>query len=404
MTHAGPGDAFHDIEATFAQTVARGYDTVRVDAMPLLMFDTDGRPRDQLRFAPWPGGRGEHIRWYDQRSAASIRPVEALRRLFGEARRAGCRVIASSWEFQQTLSFLAEPALAEEILAIPTGERFEALGRGMDALVSFLRREELLDALDYVELHNEVNASMFTAGTEDVIGLHDMRHVLERVLAGLQDRHPDVQFTVCYTEIRPDQLDALPENLQVMHQHIYDWSLVELLEHEAGTADGRYPTPIARSLWRADAPTLEDYSWPPEQAWRARANVAANVEFFHLHHSVDPERFDAWLLSRWQEHRASILRSIQMRLETYALEAARRGIPAVIGEGWIGWWPAESRFEVSAAAREVIRRATAWARDLGYEGAVLSSNYAPQHPEWADAEWQRAVNEELRAGGSGGSS
>ncbi|WP_247607975.1 cellulase-like family protein [Streptomyces sp. SS52] len=55
-TRTGPGEPFADLDEAFAQTVARGYNTVRVCAMPLLLFGP-GSPRGPLTLGPWAAVR-----------------------------------------------------------------------------------------------------------------------------------------------------------------------------------------------------------------------------------------------------------------------------------------------------------------------------------------------------------
>lgn len=393
VTYSGPGEPFADLDRAFAEAVARGYNTVRICAMPLLMFDPQGQPRPSLTMVPWPGPLGKGTRWYTQRHATTVHPADWLTRFFTSARQHGCQVIVSSWEYQQTLSFLADRQLAEEVLSVPPTERFDRLATGFDHLLRFLRQQDLLETVAYVELHNEVNASFLREiGGDDP--LVTMRPYLERALRFLQERHPDVLFTAGYTNLPPYRADILPENLQVMHQHIYEYGHLRELYRQAGLYDGRYPTDVARSLWQPGAPEFADYQFPPEEGWRERATGVRRA-LVHLHDVCDGEKFDAWLYAHWQEYRQAILNGIRLKLEAYAYVAKRRGIPAVIGEGWLGYTPLRSRFETEAAGKEIIRQAVQWAKELGYWGVVLCSNYAPHHPEWVDADWQRRLNDAL---------
>ena len=63
-TRTGEGQPFHDLDEAFRQAVERGYDTVRVCAMPFLLFrsrlDTSA-----LRFSGFGGAFGQRTRWYD---------------------------------------------------------------------------------------------------------------------------------------------------------------------------------------------------------------------------------------------------------------------------------------------------------------------------------------------------
>ena len=397
VTQSGAGGPFEDLDRAFEELVARGFNTVRVCAMPLLLFDAGGRPRESLEMVPWPDPLGRRTRWQNQAVPASIEPAQHLRALFGGALRARCRVIVSSWEYFQTASFLAQREDAARLFDVPAPERFMHLARGMDRLLAFLGEEDLLGAVAYVELHNEVNLSRLAdVAAEDPFV--ETKPYLEEALGYLQDRHPDLVFTVAYTEFPLDRLDALPDNLQVLNQHLYDWTLVDRYEELTGIAEGVYPNRFARSLWRSDAAPFETYRWPADEAWRQNATVAAELDFLHLHDACDADRFDAWLSSAWGEYRRAILRATSLKLDAFAQEARRRGVPCVVGEGWLGWWPSNSRFELGAPAREAMVAATTHAEELGYWGTVLSSNFAPHHPEWHElVDWQRERNDALVA-------
>ena len=389
VTRAGRGEPFADLDRAFRETVARGYNAVRVDAMPLLLFDDAGRPRDRLTMVPWPGRLGKGLRWYDQRQPATIRPAEHVRALFAGAKRHGVRVIASSWEYQQTPTFLAERGLADELAEIPPARRFERLGRGMDHLLRFLSGHDLLDAVAYVELHNEVNASRL-ADADAADPLAAMRQPQEEALAALRGAHPGTRFTTCYTNLPPERPDVVPADVDVLHVHVYEFGPLRDLYRAVGVYDGAYPTEFARSLWRADAPPYEEHVFGLGDRWREAATFVRRP-MIHLHDACDPRAFDGWLRDRWPGQHEAVVERIERKLRAYADEARRRGVPAVVGEGWIGYTPLRSRFEAGPEGKEVVRRALRRARELGYWGAVLCSNHAPHHPEWEEQTWRQLL-------------
>ena len=47
-TQTTPREPFHDLDAAFAQAVERGYNTVRICAMPYLLFGRLARRRQRL--------------------------------------------------------------------------------------------------------------------------------------------------------------------------------------------------------------------------------------------------------------------------------------------------------------------------------------------------------------------
>ena len=59
-------------------------------------------------------------------------------------------------------------------------------------------------------------------------------------------------------------------------------------------------------------------------------------------------------------------------------------MPAVIGEGYLGYTPLDARFEEGPIGKELCELALQWGAELGYWGAVVTSVAAPHHPMWSD--------------------
>lgn len=108
-TQAGPGEPFADLEAVFVDTVARGYNAIRICAAPLYLFGDLDLPDDLTISGLGPtrkGGHfGERTRWYNVLGTHVIDLRERLQKLLTLAERDGCVVVLSSWEFQQSTSF-----------------------------------------------------------------------------------------------------------------------------------------------------------------------------------------------------------------------------------------------------------------------------------------------------------
>ncbi|MGF7033612.1 hypothetical protein J2T17_004560 [Paenibacillus mucilaginosus] len=78
-----PGEPYHDLKARFEEAVDRGYNTIRVCAMPYLLFTAEGKRPGPLRFGSL-GKVGQRTRWYNckggggaRRACAPARAVQA---------------------------------------------------------------------------------------------------------------------------------------------------------------------------------------------------------------------------------------------------------------------------------------------------------------------------------------
>jgi hypothetical protein len=75
--------------------------------------------------------------------------------------------------------------------------------------------------------------------------------------------------------------------------------------------------------------------------------------------------------------------------------AEQRGIPAVIGEGYVGYTPLLAGFEEGPVGKDIAEYAIETCRRLGFWGIILCSNAAPHHPFWQDVAWQQWWNRRI---------
>jgi O-methyltransferase involved in polyketide biosynthesis len=83
--------------------------------MPYLLFGS-GLDTSSLRLGPLGGRFGQRVRWYDVKQPTVIDARAHLIALFEAARRHDCYVIVSSWEYQQSSSFAAEPDWCQALM------------------------------------------------------------------------------------------------------------------------------------------------------------------------------------------------------------------------------------------------------------------------------------------------
>jgi hypothetical protein len=404
-----PGEPFDDLDRAFSEAVERGFNAVRICAMPYLLFGPDGRRPGALRFNNMGGGFGRRTRWYDTRGDLVVDGHAQLLHLFRTARKHHCYIIISSWEYQQTCAFLAAPELYYELRSIPPRERFRALARAMGRLIQFLKEHNLADRIAYAELHNEVDGSRLlevsdSAGTsmfpEMAGGGEDpcaaVKPYVEEAVGLLRQQHPDVLISASYCGPTIYRLRHLAGNLQVAHFHLYAFGVLGELFRAAGLEPPTNPFPneITRTLLRPDAPPFE--TWMPRsgEEWRLDATLV-DRRLFYAFDWADPEKWDLWLYERYGEHRISMRQTIAERLAAMADWAAQCGIPPVIGEGYVGYTPLYGGFEEGPVGKDIAEFAIETALRHDFWGLTPCSNAAPHHPFWQDSAWLQRMNHRI---------
>src|SRR5450755_2449798 len=56
LTACGPGEPYEDLDRAFAETVERGYNTIRAEMALNWCFDANGKPRGEIAIASWAPG------------------------------------------------------------------------------------------------------------------------------------------------------------------------------------------------------------------------------------------------------------------------------------------------------------------------------------------------------------
>lgn len=164
-TRTGPGEPFEDLDRAFDEAVERGYNTIRICAMPFLIFGS-GLCGD-MEFGPLGGEYGQGTRWYDVRHRVRLDPGAHLLDLLRAAQRHNVFVILSSWEYQQSSSFAGDRRWFDALMAVRPEDRPVRLADALADLWELAEAERLADVIAFVELHNEVQGGYLT---EDLPG------------------------------------------------------------------------------------------------------------------------------------------------------------------------------------------------------------------------------------------
>lgn len=395
-TQTSPGEPFHDLDAAFTEAVERGYNTVRICAVPYLLFGDHDIDTRALRFSDVGAGVGQRTRWYDVAGGAVLDGRQHLRELFEAARRHDCFVILSSWEYQQSPAFLEGRDWYDALMAIPHGHRHTAMASAMIDLVQYLKDLGLADRVAYAELHNEVDLSRLSPEGE-ANPYWPQRDLVADAVAMMQNAHPDILATTCYGIPPYFDMAAVPDNGQVAHFHVYIYGVLAALEEFAGVRvpPPEFPRPQLRSLFRDDAPSFEGYAKDIEP-WRLEA-TGVSASMFYSYDWVEPAKWDRWLYENYHSYRVAMTQSLDDKLGVLARWADQHAVPAVIGEGWIGYTPLLAEFEDGPVGQGIAEHAIERCIEHGFWGVVLGSNSAPHHPGWRNTDWQKKWNARLRA-------
>jgi hypothetical protein len=395
-TRAGAGEPYEDIDLVMRDTAARGYNTVRICAAPLLLFGDLGLDAlaenldiEGLGRAATGGMFGQNTRWYNVAGGYRINLRARLFQLFDAAQRHGIVVILSSWEYQQSPAFAGTSHWFDAIDSVPLAERLNALGRAWHHMLVALAEAGHTERVAFVEVHNEVDFSILPPLPTDG----------PTVVSELRMSHPDVIVTASYGKPPHLAMFLAPDGLGAAQFHVYSYGVLDVLQstldiRSEGADD--FPNSELRSMLRSDAPSVRAYGRPAE--WKLRATVVTD-QMLYGYDWIDHVLWDAWLEVHYPAYREVMLREIESRVIAVAAWARWNAIPAVIGEGWVGYTPLRGNFEEGAAGLELAERGIRVALASGVWGMVLCSNAAPHHPMWANVDWQRRMNREIRGYG-----
>ncbi|WP_298456813.1 cellulase-like family protein [uncultured Cellulomonas sp.] len=390
----GPGEPFEDLDAAFTQARDRGYNAVRICAMPFLVFRS-GLDTTALRLGPIGNGYAGRVRWYDVAAPTTIDARTHLLELFRAADRHGMVVIASSWEYQQSPAFAADRSWYDALHAVEPDDRLVVLGEALADLVDLLVEHGLGHTLAFVEPHNEVQAGHLTVGlpgrADPVVELKDR---LEAGIAAFSARHPDVLCGPNYAAVPVTAMRGLPDNAGVLVVHPYVYGVLDDLVGEFALRGDPADFPQERAdaeLLRPGAPRLVEWAPPADEEWKRHASIVGHAEIY-VHDWCDPAAVDRWQYERYGAHRIAMANRLEEWIGVAADHAARLGIPLVLGEGWVGYTPRDCRFEEGPVGAQICRDAVRHAARVGAWGSVVCSNAAPHHAMWADAGLQRECN------------
>jgi hypothetical protein len=400
----GPGEPFEDLEQAVADAAARGYNTVRICAMPFLLFGS-GLDTSALELDRLGGEYAQGVRWYDVKSRTVLDARAHLLRLFRAVDAHDMFVIVSTWEYQQSSSFATTSDWWDRLRAVDPEDRVVRLAEAEADLLDFLEDQGLAHRVAFTELHNEVQGGHLTdglEGTSDDELIIALTPRLERGLRAFRARRPSDPVTVNYARVPVGSMRAIPREVDVLVFHPYVYGVLDevtaAFDLRGQLADFPRAAVEAAGILRADAPDPASWILTGNDAWKMDATIVGKPEIY-LHDWIDTEAFDRFLYERYQNHASEMSRILSTWLDVAADAAAARNVPLVFGEGWIGYTPLHGDFEEGPIGAAFCRFAVAESSRVGAWGTLVCSNAAPQHPMWQDVALQQECNHMFLAGG-----
>ena len=384
ITSATEGEPYDDLERCMIELKERGFNAIRIEAGLNWAFDLDGRPRGDVEFGPWIAGHGWNFSTTNSRGGGRHDVLERLLYLFQYARRRGIYVILTSWEYQDSSWFLADPDLRAQVYGIPPERRFMQLAEHHDRLLSILKSWGLEEQVAFVEVHNEPEHSEFPSGDKGT-RLH------RDAIAFLRDKHPDILVSGDFSSHNEA---IVPDNVQVYDQHVYgggEWYFStlygETVRHpHFDPANPRALAALDRVL-REDIVSWDEFMVPAQnirKAWR---------DVMWMYENLDNDRWDAWVAERFAEWEDRVRAGTREMFAADADAARRRGLPLVHDEGGFFYPPRLSRFEVEYPGLGILDLFTDLAIEHDYWGFMPGTYCGPDHISWTEKQdWLRAVN------------
>lgn len=385
---ATPGEPYDDLERCMLELKARGFNAVRVEAGLNWAFTLEGKPRGAMEFGPWIAGYGWNFSVLNARGGGRHDVLERLIHLFELARRHEIRVILTSWEYQDSSWFVADPAIRAAVYALPLERRFMHMAGQHDRLLKILEARGLEKQVAFVEVHNEPEWSDFPQGPEG-------KRLHEEAIAMLRARHPHILFSA---DFQSHDYAIVPDNAQVFDQHIYaghGWYFGDLYGQTVLSKDFDPANPKALNPLRR---VLKDDIVPWEEFMKPARNVRAFWRpIMWLFENLDNAKWDAWAAERLPAWRDRIWAEARNRFAGDAREARRRNLPLVLDEGGYFYPPRLSRFELSPAGVSLLDLFTDLAIEHDYWGYMPGTYCGPDTIVWHEnPEWLRKTNERFR--------
>ena len=368
-----------DLDKAIREHSERGFNCIRIDGGAGLTHDLDGNPRKPFEMTDIFGEyeklpRQEHMLGESGTVDLLSRLIETLRC----CKKYGVYVILSQWYYLHTYWIhKAGDPVADELIAIPTHERFMAFAKFWHYILLEAEKHGLDGQIAFVEIFNEVNDHPYRCGIEwdhaakksisaEEKALFKKEH--EDAIAWLKELHPKMMFGYdCGSYI--DDETCLPGNADVYNFHSYYlWSLY-------GDTMREHPEWFNGRITPADVAATREGRRPAQSDWYER--VA-------LYNDMKPEvipQVENALENKFLEEREKYV----TKMETTAKMSVgnKLGIPTVCGEG-VSYICSKKILweEHSDSYWSLVRQTLQTYKNLGVFGSVIRTCMGPEDPCW----------------------
>ncbi len=364
--------SFEDWDAVLDGLLERGYNAIRMDAMPqFVAADTDGNVQEEF-FCVKDGWKPSL--WGNDVSM-HIRPREALLEFLPKCYERGIHVGLSSW-------FLPHGAGRKAIFQEEGG-----LLRSWIETLEFLDQNGLLDQALYVDVLNEYP---FWHGYVWLKSQLDARSDVKKFKEDNPEAHiPDVVPDESSGGMNPVQRD--------FYNNFAKSTLNSLKKHWSGlpfyvSLDSGMP------LANIDLQAFDGLDY---HVWFVHGAMGS-TGYGNIHEMKDDKEFYKIypdMMHYWKEHRNELIEWMEGRISVISTAAHKQGIPCGNTEGWgpISW------IDHPALGWEWVKESAEICCDLAVKHGckfICTSNFTHPHFKgmWDDVTWHRKITDRIKHG------
>lgn len=361
---------FEDWDQVLQGLVERGYNAIRIDAMPqFVAADTDGTVQDEFRSqrTSWT------IALWGNQYSMSFRPRQALLEFLPKCEKYGIKVGLASW-------FMRHGTERDTIFMEKGG-----LLRAWDETLSFLRSHDLLKNVMYVDLLNE----------------YPNWHGYDWLKDGLNKRSDVQQFKLDNPDANLPGVDddkKQGNELQQMFYNDFINDTIIRLKEKCQDLDFFASLDTSMALDRID---LSNFNAVDYHLWFEYITDLPGIKQIHaLDVTIDHKETSAQRKELWTKDKSQLIETMKGRIANVAKIAKEHNIVCGNTEGWgsVNWYDhPELGWDWIKECAEVSVDACLEHENYKF---ICTSNFTHPHFKgmWEDIAWHKAITSKIKAG------